>query len=151
MSKDDDRLAAHRMVLAPTSRMQTTLEDCWEEMLADPVEAEKAAAVLGIPASRLAELREPPVRVRSAQANAAPADIAMIVVAWLGTEVVLGVFKDMAKDEIKRRLTTLWERHLRRKVDQRLGHGTTGRPVAGAIPEADAASREKADGGAGTV
>jgi hypothetical protein len=80
----------------------------WQDILGDPKRLDKAAKALGVSAADLSKLAAPPVEIKADRAGFTGAEIVIAIALWVGGEVVLGAFKDLAKDELKRRLKQLW-------------------------------------------
>lgn len=110
-------------------RVETELHSYWQTMLNDEAELTRVATILGRTQEQVAKLPAPPLRVSSNQSNVGAAEVGLIVATWLTTEVLLGVFKDLAKEELKRRLKLLWA-HVSERIDDQLGGRATGWPAA---------------------
>jgi hypothetical protein len=128
MTIESEPLEGRRAHGEAAHRLQAELEAYWADMLADAEERHQVAEILGLSPEQMEFLRGPPVQVQSAQANAGGAEIGLIVLTWLATEVVLGAFKDLAKEEVKRRVKLVWE-YVSDRLDDRMGGKATGWPA----------------------
>jgi hypothetical protein len=129
MNIESEPLEGRRAHGQAAHRVQAELAAYWAQMLADADELRRVADMLGLAPERVRELREPPLQVQPAQSNVGGADIGLIVVTWLATEVVLGAFKDLAKEEVKRRIKLVWA-YVSDRIDERMGGKATGWPAA---------------------
>jgi hypothetical protein len=128
MTIESEPLEGRRALGEAASRVQAELTSYWTDMLANESERQQVANLLGLPEATVAQFADPPLHLDSAQSNAAGADIGLIVMTWVATEVVLGAFKDLAREEVKRRLKLLWA-YVSEKIDERLGGNATGWPA----------------------
>ena len=96
---------------------------CWNDIKADPARLQAAAAALGISVAQLRDNPRSPVQLQTRQSGTGTVEIAIVVVSYIGTDIVWGAVRDLAKDEIKRRIKQLWStvlepavrRHLRER------------------------------------
>ena len=107
---------------ASLSELRMESSEIWNNILLNPAKAAQAAGILGIQVEELKKLHELPFDLQSGRAGIAGVDIAILVFTWIGTDVVLGAIRDMAKDELKKRLRQLWkeifEPALKEKLDR---------------------------------
>ena len=137
MTVQSEPLEGRRAHDEAAHRVQAELEAYWAEMLSDGEERERVAALLGVPSKNLDKLQHAPVRVQPSQSNAGAAEIGLIVVTWLASEVVLDLFKDILQEEIKSRVKQVWA-HVSRRIDERMEGGkATGWPAE--LPPGDSA------------
>ncbi len=132
MTIESEDLLARRAQAESTTRIQDEIASFWSAMLTDEKERERVAGILQIPPAKVGDLVEAPIRVRSAQANIGSSDVGLIVASWIASEVLLGAFKDIAKDEVKRHLKALWA-YVADRIDERFVGKATGWPAE--LPE----------------
>lgn len=128
MSIESEPFEGRKAHTVAVHRIDAELQAYWAAMLADGEERRRVANILGIPDALMPGVPEPPVQVRASQANSGSAAIGMYVLTWLASEVLLASFKDLAKEEVKRRLKQLWA-YVSEKLDDRLDGKATGWPV----------------------
>lgn len=115
----DDMAEINREVLAGLTggtakpeELQAQIEKTWAELTADGGKREQIAEVLGVKPQALQDAKHAPVRFDTRAAGIGGIEAATIVLAWVGTEILLGAVKDLAKEELKKRLRTLWDKVL---------------------------------------
>jgi hypothetical protein len=125
MSSDDKEIARYQAGTAKVKELDVTA--AWKAILSDPQERAKAAAALEVSPEELTSAAEPPVILNHGRAGISGGEIIVLIAAWVGTEVVLGALKDLAKEELKRRIKNLWfavlEPAVRDQLSDRQGLG----------------------------
>jgi hypothetical protein len=80
----------------------------WQDIIGDAVQRDKAAKALGAPAAEVSKLAAPPVELKADRAGVVGGEIVIGIALWVGSEVVLGALRDLAKEELKKRMKQLW-------------------------------------------
>ncbi|WP_315772312.1 MULTISPECIES: hypothetical protein [unclassified Bradyrhizobium] len=105
----DEEVVRHAPGIAKVSELKAALSDAWKnEILAKPTELKKAAEVLGVDPNELKSLISPPLAIQSERAGMTGGEVLIVMAIWAGNEIVLGAFKDLAKEQLKNRLKQLW-------------------------------------------
>jgi hypothetical protein len=104
-----ERVAAYDSGTAPTQDLIDMLPLAWSAILADPVRREQVADALGVSAEAVITLSNPPVQIEQRRAFIDIGSVAVEVVTWVTTDILLAAFADMAKDEVRRRCKQVWE------------------------------------------
>jgi len=125
---DVEMIAARKNANERANRVQEELLSLWDSILKSAEERKEVARILGIDEGGLSKMQTPPIRVVPYQSNIGGAEIGLMVGTWFVGEVVLGAFKAIAIEEIKRRLKEFWE-YASEKIDSRMGSQATGSPV----------------------
>jgi hypothetical protein len=84
------------------------LDATWVDLLKNPDARAEIAAALELAPEEVARLAKPPITLEPDHANIDIATATMAVVAWIASDVLLAAVKDLAKEEVKRRLRALW-------------------------------------------
>lgn len=121
--------AARRASFESATRVQAELVAVWKAMLKSADDRKEIAQIFGVKEEVLLQMEAPPIRVTPYQANVGGAEIGLLIGTWFVTEVVLGAFKDLAKEEVKRRLKAFWE-YASDRIDANMGSEATGKPVS---------------------
>jgi hypothetical protein len=117
----DKEIVRHEVGTAKISELKSALHAVWkDEILARPAELKKAARALGVEPADLKKLSKPPVALDSGRAGMTGGEVLVVMAVWAGSEIVLGAFKDLAKEELKRRLKQLWSDALEPAVRSQL-------------------------------
>lgn len=140
MISSDELLEYRAANVESARRIQQELAAFWKTACQDDQKAREIADLLGVPVEVVRQMADPPVRVKSAQANVGGAEIGLMVGTWLVSEVLLGALKDVLKEEVKRRLKRFWD-YASDELDLRMNAGATGTPAGPPDePDSDAAS-----------
>lgn len=116
----DSVIAAFGPGEASARELDDALRETWAALLADPSQRGAIAASLGLHEADLARADTPPMRFEVPRAGLAGAEVAVVVVTWVASEVLLGAFKDLAKDAIKAKTRQLWKDYLAPALQRRL-------------------------------
>jgi len=103
---------------ASQQELNPVVQEQWAQIRSDPKLLAKAASYLQVTPAKLLALEHAPVEVRNLKANITAPEIALEVITWIGTDVCLGLLADVAKDEIKRRVRSLWDAMFAPKLHQ---------------------------------
>lgn len=106
--------------------IQVQVELVWVELTANADTCEQIANVLGVKSGVVQAVKHVPVLVASPAAGIGALDVTVVVLAWVGTDVVLGAFTDLAKDEIKKRIRNLWYKVILPKLKKRMSRDELG-------------------------
>jgi len=109
MDDESQLVAAYGAGTYRPHELQAALEQTWSDLLGDPERQAEIAAMFGIKASQVESLTEPPLTFRVPPSGMSGGEIAVLVVTWGATEVLLGAVRDMAKETLKARLKELWK------------------------------------------
>jgi hypothetical protein len=94
---------------AGTARLkELDVASAWTAIMSDPQQRAKAAAALDVRPDELNPQSKLPVVLEHGPAGAAVGEIIVFITTWVATDIVLGAFKDMAKEEVKKRIKKLW-------------------------------------------
>jgi hypothetical protein len=106
--------------------VQREIDAAWRRVTADPATRSEIADILGVDAEKVTPSSDPPVKADSAGAGAGGLDIAIVVLVWFGSEILLGAVKDIVKDEVKKRVRQLWERVILPAIKENLSRDELG-------------------------
>jgi hypothetical protein len=110
------------------AEIQRCLAETWLDILGSPHERLAAAEALEIDAVTLEQFERPPIQIKTGESGIGASSVAILVVLWVAQDVILAAFRDLAKDEIKKRVKRLWsavvEPSLRQRLPDRHGLGS---------------------------
>jgi hypothetical protein len=108
MADQNQEIAKYKAGTAKVDDLKTDVAAAWKDILSKPEKRTEAAKALGVDPAELGKLQRPPVDLSPGSSNFAGGEVVIGIAAWLGTEVALGAFKDLAKEELKKRVKKLW-------------------------------------------
>jgi hypothetical protein len=106
---EDAPIAAYDSGTVSTVELQQKLRQAWARVLANPEKRQETAGALGVDVAVLNKLSEPPVKIEAGRAFIDFGTAAVVVVTWFGSDILLGAFRDLAKDEVKKRIRQAWD------------------------------------------
>lgn len=104
----DIELVGYGTGAATLKEVEKAIQASWKAVQTDAALRAKVAHALELPENAVAQLPEPPLRLQPVQAGAGMVDIAVMIVTYIGTDIVWAAFRDLAKEELKRRLKQVW-------------------------------------------
>lgn len=122
----DDEIFRYEPGSAGLKELTPALAAGWRDILADPARRDEVAKLLGVPATELSKVTAPPIDIESHRGGFTGAEFIILIGTWVGSEVVLGAVKDLAKEELKRRLKQLWSGVLEPALRDHLKDGRLG-------------------------
>lgn len=120
MADQNQEIAKYEAATAKVDDLKTDVAAAWKDILSKPEKRVEAARALGVDPAELGKLTEPPVELSPGAGGFAGVEVVIGIAAWLGSEVVLGSLKDLAKEELKKRVKKLWLDVLEPAVRDRL-------------------------------
>ena len=112
----NERIVGLQAGTAGRNDLQNAIETAWHELLSDADDSRRVADILGISRDQLAPVHKAPFNVESAGSGFGALEVAYVVGIWIGSEIVLGALRDLAKEELKRRLRELWDKVLSKRM-----------------------------------
>jgi hypothetical protein len=103
-----DEIAAYGEGTLSISDLQKYVETAWQNILANPALQEKASQALEISPDEVASIKMAPVRIEAGRSGIGAGDFAMLITLWIGQDILLASFKDLLKEEVKKRVKRLW-------------------------------------------
>lgn len=89
-----------------THELNAELAATWSQLLQDGEVRGRIADILGTEISL--DPASVPVSFKVRKSGTGGADLALMIGAWIATDILLAAFKDLAKEELKRRIKQLW-------------------------------------------
>jgi hypothetical protein len=121
MTDKSEEIAKYKAGTAKAEELEIDVAAVWKEMLSKPDMRAEAADALGISPGQLDQITSPPINISPSNvAGAAGSEIVIWIATWIGSEVMLGALKDLAKEELKKRVKKLWLNVLEPAVRSRL-------------------------------
>jgi hypothetical protein len=106
--RDKTQVAVLKQGAASLEEVNATLNDALQATLRDPALRQRAAELLQVTEADLDPRSSQPLRVDVVPLGAGVIDTAIMVVAWIDSDLLLRSLAHLTKDETKRRLRRLW-------------------------------------------
>ncbi len=118
--KEEIEVVGHASGSGTISELTAALTSVWTEILQNPKLRLQAAGILGVGEVEVEAQQAPPLYLQPGQQGTGAVDIAIMVVTYIGTDVLLGSLTDLAREEVKRRMKQLWAELLEPAIRGRL-------------------------------
>lgn len=126
-TEESQLIAAYGTGSANIGQLRTYVAEAWQEIINEPTKRSAAAQALEIASDDILAMPHAPVQFQTGRSGLGAVDFAVLVVLWIGQDILLASLKEIAKDELKKRVRRLWvevlEPAVRRRLPDRHGLG----------------------------